>query len=105
MKSTTFLTSIALAAAVISAPLLLGGCAQQVEPLRNAQKVVQQTHYADVYDYRMQPLPNDASVRAPAYGWRYFADISEPRAVVISPQGDYYYSRGEGLSWIAAEQF
>lgn len=33
----------------------------------------------------------------PAHGWQYFSDVHGGRAVVISPNGDYYYSHGEGL--------
>ncbi len=36
----------------------------------------------------------------PGHGWRYFSDAREARAVVISPSGDYYYSRGEGLQLV-----
>ncbi len=43
-----------------------------------------------------------ASEGEPAYGWRYFADAAGHRAVVISPQGDYYFSRGKGPRWVAA---
>jgi len=39
------------------------------------------------------------------HGWRYFSDPEARRAVVISPEGDYYLSRrGKGLRWVAAEQ-
>ena len=33
----------------------------------------------------------------PGHGWQYFSDPRQARAVVISPNGDYYYSRGKGL--------
>ena len=49
-------------------------------------------------------VPHSAAPEAPGYGWRYFSDPATRRAVVISPQGDYYYSRGKGLRWVAAEQ-
>ena len=55
-------------------------------------------------DHGMQVVANNAAPDAPGYGWRYFSDPVARRAVVISPQGDYYYSRGKGLHWIAAEQ-
>lgn len=53
-----------------------------------------------------QPQPDGASWRVvpvvtspgdAAHGWRYFSDAREHRAVVISPTGEYFYSRGEGL--------
>ena len=52
----------------------------------------------------MLAVAHSAAPDAPGYGWRYFSDPAVPRAVVISPQGDYYYSRGKGLRWIAAKQ-
>lgn len=36
----------------------------------------------------------------PGHGWQYFSDARKARAVVISPNGDYYYSRGEGLQLV-----
>ena len=52
----------------------------------------------------MHAVRHNAAPDALGYGWRYFTDLGERRAVVISPQGDYYFSRGKGLHWIAAEQ-
>lgn len=39
-------------------------------------------------------------VGEPGHGWRYFSDARHARAVVISPNGDYYYSHGEGLQLV-----
>ena len=36
----------------------------------------------------------------PGHGWQYFSDARKARAVVISPHGDYYYSRGDGLQLV-----
>lgn len=52
----------------------------------------------------MQAVPHDAGPGDAAYGWRYFTDPAAHRAVVISPQGEYYYSRGKGLSLVAMTQ-
>jgi hypothetical protein len=55
----------------------------------------------------MQSVSNNAAVGEPGYRWRYFADPNKHSAVAISPTGDYYYSRGKGLSLIfkgASEQ-
>ena len=52
----------------------------------------------------MQAVPNNAGPQERAHGWRYFSDPQARRAVVISPQGDYYLSRGKGLRWVAAAQ-
>ena len=40
----------------------------------------------------------------PGYGWRYFSDPAAGRAVVISPQGEYFVSRGKGLTLVAVTQ-
>lgn len=39
-------------------------------------------------------------VGSPGRGWRYFTDVRDGRAVVISPRGNYYYSQGEGLKLV-----
>ena len=52
----------------------------------------------------MQAVPHTAGVHERSYGWQYFSAPDDHRAVVISPQGDYYYSRGKGLKWVAAAQ-
>ncbi|GMV46611.1 MAG: hypothetical protein AMXMBFR66_20090 [Pseudomonadota bacterium] len=51
-------------------------------------------------DRGMQVVGNPAQAGEPGHGWRYFTDPAARRAVVISPQGDYYYSRGRGLDWV-----
>ena len=56
------------------------------------------------YDHALQPVPNAAAAGQRAHGWRYFSDPQSHRAVVISPQGDYYLSQGRGLHWVAAAQ-
>ena len=48
----------------------------------------------------MQAIVNPATAGESAYGWRYFADRRKARAVVISPGGDYFYSRGDGLTLV-----
>lgn len=52
----------------------------------------------------MQAVTHAAAAGEPGNGWRYFSDASEGRAVVISPLGDYYLSRGKGLRWVATAQ-
>ncbi len=101
MQPTPFFVSVALLATAISTPLM----AQDGE--RNARR--DRPHAAHArsaggFDHGMQVVPHDAAADAPGHGWRYFSDPAARRAVVISPQGDYYYSRGKGLHWIAAEQ-
>jgi len=48
----------------------------------------------------MQAVTVAAKVGEPGHRWRYFSDSLRNRAVVISPSGDYYYSRGKGLELV-----
>jgi len=102
MKTTPLLASIAMLAAALSTPLLAAD--REHNPQRDRQHTSQK-RTAGGFDHGMQVVANSASPDAPAHGWRYFSDPAARRAVVISPQGDYYYSsRGNGLHWVAAEQ-
>ncbi len=102
MQSTTLLASIALLAAVVSTPLLAG---DREHDQRSDRQQASEKRAADSFDHGMQAVRHDAAPDQPGYGWRYFTDLEARRAVVISPQGDYYYSsRGKGLRWVAAEQ-
>jgi hypothetical protein len=49
---------------------------------------------------QLQVVPVSAKAGEPGYGWRYFSDVREGRAAVISPDGDYYYSHGQGLELV-----
>ena len=49
----------------------------------------------------LQAVVHHAQTGEAAHGWRYFTDPVALRAVVISPDGDYYLSVGKGLRWIA----
>lgn len=101
MHPTALLASIAMLAGAISTPLLAGDREHDHE--RDRQRVTE-IRPADGFDQGMQTVPHSAAPGAPGHGWRYFSDPAERRAVVISPQGDYYYSRGKGLHWVAAAQ-
>lgn len=48
----------------------------------------------------MQVVPVSTRAGEPGHGWQYFSDARKARAVVISPDGDYYYSRGDGLQLV-----
>lgn len=52
----------------------------------------------------MQPVPATANPGEPGYGWRYFSDPVAAIAVVISPEGEHYFSRGDGLRLIAVSE-
>lgn len=99
MKSITCITAIAIVTAFISTPSLAGDRKHEQGPQKTTK-----ARSDNGYDHGMQVVANTAAPNTPAYGWRYFTDPAARRAVVISPQGDYYYSRGKGLQWIAAEQ-
>lgn len=95
MKSTAIATGLALAAAVLSTPLWAGEGASPRERSRA------QSSEATRLDSGMQTVANGAVAGDAAHGWRYFAAPGQTRAVVISPLGDYYYSHGKGLRWVA----
>lgn len=99
MQATRFLVSIALLAATMGTPLLAADRDQQPE-----RPQATDMRAADGLKRGMQAVTHNAAADAPGYGWRYFSDPTARRAVVISPQQDYYYSRGKGLLWVAAEQ-
>ncbi len=100
MKSTALLASLAMLAATLSTPLVAGNRAHDPDCDHHH---VQDKREISGFDYGMQEVLNSASPDTPGHGWRYFTDPATRRAVVISPQGNYYYSNGQGLYWIAAE--
>ncbi len=48
----------------------------------------------------LQAVAVGARAGEPGHRWQYFTDGRHGRAVVISPDGDYFYSRGEGLKLV-----
>lgn len=48
----------------------------------------------------MQVVAVAAQAGEPGHGWQYFRDARGGRAIVISPHGEYYYSRGRGLALV-----
>ena len=101
MQLTTFLASIAVLTAALGTPVLAG---DRAHDQRRDRQHASDKRAADWFDHGMQAVRHNAAPDAPGYGWRYFTDQRARRAVVISPQQDYYYSRGKGLHWVAAEQ-
>jgi hypothetical protein len=59
---------------------------------------------AERHDRGMQFVPTTAGPGEPGHGWQYFSDPAAVNAVVISPQGEYFYSRGRGLRLIAGSR-
>ena len=56
------------------------------------------------FDHGMQVVPTTAGAGQTGEGWRYFSDPQAHRAVVISPQGEYFLSRGKGMRLVAVTQ-
>ena len=108
IDSKACIASIALLSAALSAPVLAADNdpeqAQDSAAQQAAEKPSALRRAGDIFDHRMKPVANGAAANTPGHGWRYFSDPAARRAVVISPQGDYYFSRGKGLRWVAAEQ-
>lgn len=48
----------------------------------------------------MQAVAVSPKAGDPARGWRHFSDARATRAVVISPNGEYFHSRVEGLQLV-----
>ena len=101
MQSTRLLASLALLTAAISTPLLAGDHQHHRKHDRQPATDMRRT---DGHNQGMQAVAHTATSGAPGYGWRYFSSPAASRALVISPQGDYYYSSGTGLRWIATVQ-
>ena len=99
MKSAAVLAIVALSAASLG-PAVLAGDRDKNDDRRRAKAA----RSADSYDHGMHVVANSAATTQPAHGWRYFSDPAARRAVVISPVGDYYYSVGKGLRWVAGTQ-
>ncbi|MCG3188272.1 MAG: hypothetical protein LKCHEGNO_00235 [Burkholderiaceae bacterium] len=129
MKSTLVLAAIGLLAAAASATPLSGPragslpgdrahgaatsmpCASDELAHRHRDRDRRRDPAHGVHDrndgksnHGMQAVPTRAGPGESAYGWRYFTEPSAHRAVVISPQGEYYYSHGEGLRLVAVTQ-
>ena len=97
MASTQLLVSLGISALLLAGPTLAGNDHRD----GHGDHPVAQRHAAHRTDPGMREIVNLASEGEPAYGWRYFSDPAARRAVVISPQGDYYLSRGKGPHRVA----
>lgn len=103
MRTHLTLTAIGMLGATLSAPVLAGGHDHH-RGRQSLRERVTNTRCANNPDEGMQAVPNTAGPGERAHGWRHFSDSTACRALVISPQGNYYYSRGDGLRWVAAAQ-
>jgi hypothetical protein len=96
MKSTLLITSIGLLAAFTGSAVLADSRHSRDDD--NDQPRVQ---HRDAKDAVMQTVPVNARPGEPGDGWRYYSNAAAHTAVVISPQGEYFYSRGKGPRLIA----
>ena len=72
---------------------------------RADREQTKRTRPDDGFDHGMQAVPATAGPGQPGDGWLYFSHPAADRAVVISPQGEYYFgSRGKGLRLVAVTQ-
>lgn len=94
MKSTLVLASIAL----------LAVAASPSAPARDHRGDTADTGRTSRYEHGMRVVSNAAAAGEPGHGWRYFSNPAAHRAVVISPNGEYFFSSGEGLRLVATTQ-
>lgn len=112
MTSTNLLTAVATAAVLMSGTAFARQA--QVAPDQET-RVAQDTCRDDARDSRWQDYRNSSHKRHDArvkpvlwvvpnsglqgeasYGWQYFSNPRAKYAVVISPAGEYFLSRGDG---------
>ncbi len=113
MTSTYLLTAIATAAVLVSGAAVARSA--QAEPDQENLLVAQDTcraearddrcqdhrqHSHDRHEARVKPVlevvPNASLPDQASYGWQYFSNPRAKYAVVISPSGEYFLSRGDG---------
>lgn len=101
MRTLTLLATAALVAA--TAPSFAGDRSHRHDGDSTQERHVRHNHRSRA-EARLQEVQHQAGAGQKGYGWRYFSDPQARVAVVISPEGDYYYSHGKGLRWVAAAQ-
>lgn len=83
MASTNLLTVVTIATALVSGAVLAGSAQGKSGDRDRGTPVLQVVSNTS--------LPGQAS-----YGWQYFSDPRVAHAVIISPSGEYFLSRGDG---------
>lgn len=78
--------------------VVLSVAATTMSMLSHADDLPRQAADRHRSDSGMQAVSTQTTIGQPGYGWRYFVDARQARAVVISPEGSYFYSHGKGLS-------
>ena len=92
MSTSTLLAFVAMTAAVVSGATTAQTAQASAQPPRDGGP-----HRADS---NMRAVTNPSLPDQAGHGWQYFSDPRAVRAVVISPVGEYFLSRGEGLRQI-----
>jgi hypothetical protein len=87
MKLANIGVVLGLAACVLSVPAVAG---EHRKGMKESQRV----------EPGMQAVLTNARRGESGFGWRYFTDAREGRAVVISPRGEYFYGDGKGLKLV-----
>lgn len=83
MTSTNLLAAITIATALVGGVVVAGSAHAKRGDHKNASPVL--------HVVTNTSLPGQAS-----YGWQYFSNPRATHAVVISPSGEYFLSRGNG---------
>lgn len=100
MKSSLLLASIATVAAIAGASLAHADDSHKDKDRQHAER----SHRDGRTDRVMQSVPTAAMAGEPGHRWQYFSEPATARAVVVSPQGEYFLSRGKGLRLVAVTQ-
>lgn len=83
MTSTNLLTAITIATALVSGAVLAESAQAKNRDDKQPSPVLQE-------------VPNSSLPGQASYGWQYFSNPRAAHAVVISPSGEYFLSRGDG---------
>ena len=83
MTSTNLLTAITIATALVSGAVVAGTAQAKARDHKQPSPA-------------LQVVPNSSLPGQASYGWQYFSNPRAAHAVVISPSGEYFLSRGDG---------
>ena len=109
MKSRALLFSFIIVAALAGGATQTEGDSEFPSPEDRTlmPRQVRDRHHDRGHDCRqreaadgVQQIPHGAQPDHSGQGWPYFSDSRDCRAVVISPEGEYFLSRGRGMRQI-----
>lgn len=83
MTSSNLSTVVAIATALVIGALVAGSAQARTRDHQQASPV-------------LRVVPNGSQPGHVSYGWQYFSNPTAVHAVVISPSGEYFLSRGDG---------